>query len=206
MIRIKICGITSRKDAFAAVDAGADALGFMMHRASPRAVTPRKAREIAASLPRGTVAVGVFVSGSARSVAATADYCGFHLVQWHGGDPRPLLGAVRAPVMAAFRIGSRKDAVRAAKPSGPLPALFLLDSREKGRPGGTGRVFDWSLLAGLGFPVPFFLAGGLDRFNVATAVRKVRPFGVDVSTGVERYPGAKDPGLMRAFVREARAV
>jgi phosphoribosylanthranilate isomerase len=203
MIKVKICGITSRKDAFAAVDAGADAIGFVMYRASPRAVTPSLAREIAASLPAGPVRVGVFVESPGSAIAEIADYCGFNLVQFGGGGPDRAERVTGVPVMAAFRIGCRLDATRAA---GERPALFLFDSRVEGRPGGTGRTFDWSLLAGLKFPAPFFLAGGLTRANVGAAIRKARPFGVDVSTGVERSPGTKDAALLRAFVREARAV
>lgn len=201
---VKICGVTSPEDARAAVDAGAAAIGLVFWSRSPRAVDLLAARRIAASLPPFVLRVGVFVDESPDAIARISDGVGLDLVQLHGGEPPEALATLPRRALKAVRVGSGfrpEDVLRYAGHAAGL----LLDSGDAALPGGTGRPFDWSVVAGLrerlGFVV---LAGGLTPDNVATAIRAVRPDAVDVSSGVEAAPGRKDPAKMRAFVAAVR--
>jgi phosphoribosylanthranilate isomerase len=203
MVRVKICGITNRADAWGALDAGADALGFVFHRSSPRYVSPAEARTIVRGLPPLVTPVGVCVGGRPRDLRALASACGLALLQVHGPTAGRLVLTLRPfPVMQAVqvRVGSDLRALRRSR-----PALFLLDAFDPALAGGTGRRLDLAVVAGARLPAPFLLAGGLDPGNVAAAIRRVRPYGVDVSTGVERGPGRKDRAKMIRFVRAAKA-
>ncbi len=202
MVRVKICGITRIEDARAVVDAGGDAIGLVFA-PSPRRVSRDGASAIVASLPPFVLPVGVFVSESASEIRETARVCRLLAAQVH----RPLSEQeVRAHVglfvVQACRIGSRADADAATRASGDA---ILLDARVEGLAGGTGRAFDWTLLAGVRFSRAVVLAGGLTPKNVAAAIRAVRPAAVDVSSGVEASPGVKDAEAVREFVRRAKA-
>lgn len=203
MARVKICGLTSVEDALAAVEAGADALGFMFYPRSPRFLTTADARRIIAALPPFVARVGVFVDAPADEVQRHVGECGLDTVQLHGGESVEFCRNL-APlaVVKAFR-------VRGPESMGPLQAWqefpWLLDSYVEGALGGTGRTFNWDLAAGAvmqGRRV--ILAGGLTPANVAEAVARVRPWAVDVSSGVESAPGRKDAAKVRAFIAAAK--
>lgn len=203
--RVKICGITRLEDALAAVEAGADALGFMFYPASPRAIAPAAARAIIECLPPWVGRVGVFVNADEQTVRDVVLETGLDTVQLHG-EESPAFCARFAPwkVIKAFRIRDRASL-------DPLPhyrvAAWLLDSYTPDRHGGTGARFNWDLaVEAQRHGCPIILAGGLDPANVEQAVRSVRPYGVDVSSGVESAPGLKDAERVRAFVRAAKAV
>lgn len=201
--RVKICGLTSTADALAAVDAGADAVGFMFHPASPRAISPASAGEIAGALPPFVARVGVFVHAGLEIILRTASQCGLSAIQLHGDYP-PEFAASLQPwaVIQAFRV--RGPEILESLPS-YATAAWLLDAFVPGQPGGTGTCFDWQWAAAavhLGRPV--ILAGGLTPDNVARAIAEVHPYAVDVSSGVESAPGRKDPVRMRAFVNAVR--
>lgn len=200
---VKICGITRAEDARAAVDAGADALGFVFWPASPRAVTAEAAARIAAEIPPHVLRVGLFVEATLEEQRRTADQVGLDVLQWYGPlspedcaqRPRPVLQAIR--VAPDFRA---EDATAYAFAAG-----VLLDTYRKENLGGTGAAFDWTRVLGLRDRLPFLmLAGGLRPDNVREAIRVVQPHGVDVSSGVEASPGRKDADKMRAFVAAAR--
>jgi phosphoribosylanthranilate isomerase len=201
---VKICGVTNQVDALAAVEAGADALGFMFYPTSPRHVAAAVVGEIVRRLPPHVLTVGVFVNPvfeEARDIAAA---CGLGGIQLHG-DEVPELCARFAPlkVWKAFRIrdeDSLKPLTRYAVDA------WLLDAYSAKGLGGTGECFNWDLAVrakSMGRPV--VLAGGLTPENAAEAVRQVRPWGVDVSSGVETSPGQKDHAKVRAFIRAAKA-
>jgi phosphoribosylanthranilate isomerase len=202
-VKVKICGLTNVEDALAAVAAGADFLGFVLWERSPRHVTVETAREIARQLPPGTTRVGVFVDATVEQVMFSLRVCDFAALQFHGQESPAYCQQFGVMTIKAFRI---RDAGSLSALSAYDTDAFLLDSQVEGRPGGTGETFDWPLAApAKKFDKPIFLAGGLTPQNVAAAVRAVRPFAVDVSTGVEVSPGKKDHQKMRDFVAAARA-
>jgi phosphoribosylanthranilate isomerase len=205
---VKICGITSADDAGLAVDAGADALGFVFWPMSPRKVDPARAAAIARELPPFVLRVGVFVDMARDEMARIADAVGLDLLQLHGDEPPAALAGLPRRAIKAVRVGKGFAADEATRYAGCAAGL-LVDTRMPGEtqlPGGTGVPFDWSLVKGLADRVPFLvLAGGLGPANVAEAVRAVAPHAVDVSSGVESLPGRKDPAKVRAFVEAARA-
>src|SRR5688572_11913500 len=201
-VRVKICGVTSRRDALAAVDAGADAVGFNFHPASPRRVTPAFARSVVRSLPPFVTPVGLFVNRPAREVAAVCRAAGLRMAQLHGDEPASdILRLAPLPVMKVVRVRDRRAVLGARRYR--RAAMLLFDTYDRRVAGGTGKTFHWALLRGA--PRPFLLAGGLTPANVHRAVRLVRPYGVDVASGVERSPGVKDGKKMRAFVRAAKS-
>jgi phosphoribosylanthranilate isomerase len=206
MVRIKVCGITSREDALAAVEAGADALGFNFYRPSPRYVTPSLARSIIEALPPEVLCVGVFVNEeSPEAVGLMASESGVTSVQLHGDESPEFCAALWGGrgVIKALRVGASFAPEQA---SGYPADAILLDSLSRRARGGTGETFDWSLARRTRELVSeLYLAGGLTPENVGRAVRAVRPFAVDVCSGVELSPGRKSPELMRRFAAEARA-
>ncbi len=196
--RIKICGLTRIEDAQRAVDLGAAALGFNFYPPSPRYIEPEPARAIIRRLPPFVTALGVFADETdAGHVISLAREAGATAVQVHG--PRcpalhELLSVFTLVVAVAVREGFKPEELRKIKPS-----AFLLDAFDPDRLGGTGRSFDWSVAREAKQYGPIILAGGLTPENVAQAVREVRPFAVDVASGVESAPGIKDPAKLRAF-------
>jgi len=203
MVKVKICGITNREDADAAVDAGADALGFVFYPRSPRALSPEAAAEIVSSVGPFTVTVGVFANERQETVNEIARKVGLDRVQLHGDESPEYCRAVNVPVIKAFRVKGRD--VLGAIPAYGLRA-FLLDAFSQDELGGTGMRFDWDIArdtAGLG---RLILSGGLTVENVAEAVRRVRPYGVDVSSGVspEGDKRKKDAAKMKLFMDAAR--
>jgi phosphoribosylanthranilate isomerase len=206
---VKICGITSPADALVAVEAGADALGFVFWFMSPRKMDPARAAAIARDLPGSVLRVGVFVDAPLDEMERVSDEVGLDLLQLHGDEPPARLVGLPRPALKAVRVGkgfAPEEAMRYADRAAGL----VVDTRLPGEtqmPGGTGVPFDWSLIKGLADRVPFLmLAGGLGPANVAAAIRAVHPHAVDVSSGVEGLPGRKDPAKVRAFVEAARSV
>lgn len=197
--RVKICGIVDPDDARAAVAGGADALGFVFHEPSARYVPPERAGEIVRGLPAFVDAVGVVVDLEPAELDNIARVSGVGYFQFHGGEDPRICEAAGLPFLKALRVKAdtdiRSDAERYSRARG-----LLLDAFVRDVPGGTGDTFDWSRIPA-SMPAPVFLAGGLTVDNVADAVRTVRPYGVDVSSGVERSPGAKDPEKINRFLR-----
>lgn len=204
MIRVKVCGITNLDDALAAAEAGADALGFNFYPRSPHYIKAFAATRIVTSLPPFVTPVGVFVNASQRRLRSVAARCAIHTVQLHGDE---LPAAVRAlaplAVIKAFAVG-RGFYPQVLKQYHGC-AAFLLDTQVKGQRGGTGKIFDWQQARRATPYGRVILAGGLTPENVADAIATVRPYGVDVCTGVERRPGKKDLRRLREFIRQARA-
>jgi phosphoribosylanthranilate isomerase len=194
---VKVCGITRIEDAEAAVEAGARALGFVFWPRSPRFVDPHRARAIVAALPPFVTAVGVFVNQPADYMNGVAALARLGAVQLHGDETAADLPRVARPVLKAVAIDRATDA--AAVDDWPARVTLLLDVHDDERRGGTGRTVDWSAAARVAARRRSILAGGLTADNVADAVARVQPFGVDVSSGVEHAPGIKDHGRIRAF-------
>ncbi len=200
---VKICGITRPEDAEAAVAAGADALGFVFHPASPRAVNIDQAREITAFLGPFVTTIALFVDAEPTWVETVLAATGIHLPQFHGNETRAYCAAFGRPYIKAIRMHPNLDPQAAAHQYADAAAC-LFDAWDPNRAGGTGTAFDWGRLPAT-LPIPLVLAGGLRPDNVAAAVREVRPYAVDVSSGVESAPGHKDPALMRALIGAVRA-
>jgi phosphoribosylanthranilate isomerase len=197
---IKICGITRVEDACTAVDAGADALGFILT-PSPRRVTPDVAQRIVRDLPPHVLRFGVFVDEPAAEVTRVAGAADLDRIQVHGPVDPILRDVFGSRVLRAFRVRD-EEVLEAIQDAGE--AAFLLDAYSPDAPGGTGRTFDWSVARRATELGRLILAGGLDPRNVGAAIREVRPFGVDVSTGVEDSPGRKNADAIRAFVSTVR--
>jgi phosphoribosylanthranilate isomerase len=197
---VKICGVTRAEDALLAVRHGADAIGFNFWPRSKRYVAPEVARRIVARLPPLVVTVGVFVDPSLEEIRAAVDASRVGTVQLHGDEPPALCAAIGLPVLKAIRV---KDAHSLAALASYEVAGFLLDSATPGY-GGSGETFDWKLAAEAAQAVPVVLAGGLTPENVAAAVQAVRPFAVDVASGVESAPGVKDEEKVRRFIERAK--
>ncbi|MBI5524239.1 MAG: phosphoribosylanthranilate isomerase [Desulfarculus sp.] len=200
MTRVKICGLTNLEDALAAVAAGADALGFVLA-PSPRRVTPDQARAIIRRLPPLVATVGVFVDEPVREVARLKAWCGLDWAQLHGQETPEEVEALSPRIIKALAVGRL-----APDPQAYPEALLLLDTALAGRTGGTGQAFDWGLAVDLARQRPIILAGGLHPGNVAQAISTVKPFAVDVSSGVEREPGRKDHAKIRSFVARAKGL
>ena len=201
-VRIKICGVTRAEDALAAVRLGADALGFNFWPGSKRHVTPAAARAIIARLPPFVTPVGVFVNQTEGEMRAIAAESGIQVFQLHGDEPPELCARLPMPVVKAIPV----DQVRAlSRLLSYEVAAFLLDTPSRGY-GGSGEPFDWSLAEGVSEVAPVILAGGLTPENVAAAVRAVRPYAVDVASGVESSPGVKDLAKMSRFISAVREV
>lgn len=200
--RVKICGIMNLADAQAAVAAGADALGFVFYEKSPRHMTIPAVAKISKQLPATVLRVGVFVNAAEKLVSLTIRECSLGLLQFHGDETPEFCMRFGLMSMKAFRLRDAKSLREL--PKFPTEA-WLLDAYSAENLGGTGEKFNWDLaVEAQKFGKPFFLAGGLTPENVAAAVRKVQPFGVDVSSGVESSPGKKDHAKVRAFIANVR--
>lgn len=198
-VRVKICGVTRLDDALAAVRLGADALGFNFWPRSKRYLPPAEARAIVRRLPPFVSAVGVFVDPTREEVLRAVDVSGIGIAQLHGDEPPELCVSLPCPVLKAIRVA---DAHALAQLASYDVRGFILDAPGPGY-GGGGVTFDWSLVAEIAREMPIVLAGGLTPENVAEAVRAVRPWAVDVASGVESAPGAKDEEKMRRFIEAA---
>jgi len=202
-VKVKICGITNVADGLVAAESGADMVGLMFYEKSPRYLTMPAAGEIARQLPLFVVKVGVFVNPPEDLVLRAIGECGVTLLQFHGDEPPEFCTQFGVMSMKAFRV---RDAESLHALTAYNTDAWLLDAYTPDKLGGTGATFNWELaveVEKLGKPV--FLAGGLTPENVAEAVRIVRPFGVDVSSGVESSPGKKDPVKVKAFIAAAKA-
>lgn len=212
-VLVKICGLTCVEDATACAGLGVDWVGLNFHPPSPRYVAPEIAAEIVAALPEGVRPAGVFVDRPPAEVAALADRLGLQAVQLHGREPVDDLAALRRfRVIRAFRIRAAADwagvteFLAAAAAIGHPPTGVLVDAYVSGTPGGTGMAIDLSLFE-CAPPLPrLILAGGLNPANVADRVARIRPWMVDVASGVESIPGRKDPEAVAAFLRAVRSV
>lgn len=198
--RIKICGIVDPADAHAAVEAGADALGFVFYKPSARYIEPARAGEIIRRLPAFVDAVGVVVDLEPDDLDNIARASGIDYFQFHGSEDPRVCEGTGLPFLKALRVKADTD-IRLITDRYAGARGILLDAFVRDLPGGTGNTFDWSRIPA-SLPVPIFLAGGLNVDNVAEAIDAVRPYGVDVSSGVERSPGKKDPDKIRKFVLE----
>jgi phosphoribosylanthranilate isomerase len=199
--RIKICGLTNLKDAMNAVEAGADALGFVVYAQSPRTITPQTVKAIIARLPPFVTTVGVFANPTETELREAFDDWGLAVAQLQGDEPPELCNRFPGRVIKAIRVKDKKTiemmcyyTVRA----------FVLDTFRLDQLGGTGETFDWSWAKQAKRFGPVILAGGLTPDNVARAIRTVRPIGVDVSSGVEKTVGKKDPRKVKKFIDAAR--
>ncbi len=200
--RVKICGLTREQDVEAAVGAGADALGFVFYGPSPRNVSIAKAVELVKGLPPYVTSVALFVNAAADEIARVVDEVGIDLLQFHGDEPPEFCDTHGCPWMRALRMRPEVDPLAEAGRFGAARGL-LLDAYRPGVPGGTGETFDWARIpADLASRI--VLAGGLTPSNVRQAVRQVRPYGVDVSGGVESDKGIKDAEKIKAFIEEVR--
>lgn len=205
--QVKICGITNENDALAAVEAGADALGFVLYRKSPRAVEPKTVKAIVARLPPFVVPVGVFVNEEAKVVRDLMDECGLMLAQLHGDESAAYCEQLGRPVLKAFRLKNKTTFLALAEYQGRAGVRgFLIDAYSEDAYGGTGQVADWPLAAQVARSSRILLAGGLTPENVGAAIHAVQPYGVDVSSSVERQPGRKDHDKIRAFIQAVRLV
>ncbi|MCL0046773.1 phosphoribosylanthranilate isomerase [Thermodesulfovibrionales bacterium] len=201
MVKIKICGITNLEDALAAVDYGADALGFVFFQKSPRYVSPEKAMEIISCLPPFITTVGVFVNEDAKRISETVEIAGINILQMHG-DESPDECYIWHRVIKAFRIKDFTDLRPLEK---YRVSAFLLDTYSPEFFGGTGQIFNWDIAREAKRVGRIILSGGLGPENVEKAIRHVRPYAVDVSSGIEEAKGKKDFKKMRAFIEIAKA-
>lgn len=199
--RIKFCGMTRPGDVRLAIELGVDAVGLVFAAKSPRRLEPGQAEALRAAVPPLVSAVALFMDNPGSEVEAVVRRIKPDLLQFHGAESDAFCRGFGLPFVKVLAMGGGGDAL-ALRKRYPSASAFLLDGHAPGQPGGAGASFDWSRVPALGKPV--FLAGGLGPGNVADAVRAVRPFAVDVSSGIESAPGIKDGGRMQAFVDEVR--
>ena len=192
---VKICGITRAEDASLAVSLGATAIGFIFWPSSPRAISPLRARAIVDALPESVTTVGVFVNAGRDEIEAAADEANLQAVQLHGDETPALARSLSRRVIKAVALTGDIDERINDWPG----TMLLLDAHDPAKRGGTGRVIDWDRAAAIARARDVILAGGLGPENVADAVARVRPAGIDVSSGVESSPGIKDPEKLRAL-------
>jgi len=208
MIKIKICGITNHEDATLAASLGADYAGFNFYKDSPRKVSVKAAKEMTAALPGFTSSVGIFVDEPLEELIKIVKKCGLKNIQLHGNESpeycREAGSRCSVPVIKAIRVAD-ETAITAMQSYLESVNYFLLDTASSEAPGGTGAVFNWDIaVKAKELNKPFFLAGGLTPENVADAIEKVRPFGIDTASGVERLPRRKDYEKMKTFITAAR--
>jgi phosphoribosylanthranilate isomerase len=200
MPKIKVCGMTRQADALYAASLGVDAVGFVLAR-SPRRADPQIVREVVRSLPPFVNAVGVVVDMDFGLLRETAAFCRLHWVQLHGHESPAYCRALDLNTIKAIRVKDKESLLAMAAYKGCVDG-FLLDTYVKGKPGGTGTSFDWSLVEEAKQYGPVILSGGLNAESIREAIHAARPYGVDVSSGVESAPGVKDREKLRRFVAE----
>jgi phosphoribosylanthranilate isomerase len=208
--RVKICGITRVEDGLAAAGAGADAIGLVFWAGTPRRVAIERAREVAAAMPPFLSIVGLFVDPAHEEVASVLARVPLDALQFHGHEPAALCRAFGRPYLKAFSIGAEGDLLESLSSYGDAAGWLFDAPPREGRPGGTGRTFDWTKLPP-DLERPLVLSGGLNAKNVGEAIRRLRPWAVDVSSGVEALdsdglprPGVKDAARIAAFIEEVR--
>jgi phosphoribosylanthranilate isomerase len=201
---VKICGVTRTEDALFAAQSGASAIGLVFYRPSPRYIEPDAAAAIVRALPPFVTAVGLFVDATEEEVRAVAARAHIQLLQFHGAESQQFCSRFDLPYMKAVRVRPGVDLLQYALDFHDAQAL-LLDAYQEGLHGGTGATFDWALIPP-SLPLPIVLSGGLDPDNVRDAVRAVKPWAVDVSSGVEARKGIKDPAKIAAFISGVRDV
>ena len=204
MTRIKICGITRVEDALAAARSGADAIGLVFYHRSPRHVTVEQARQLAIALPPFVTVAGLFVNAEAAVVREALENVPLDLLQFHGDESPEYCAQFNKPFLKAIRVKAGVDLLQCASDFRSAKAL-LLDSHVEGTPGGTGTSFDWIAIPKR-LPLPMILSGGLDAGNVAAAIKQLRPYAVDVSSGVEAGKGIKDAAKIAAFINEVKQI
>jgi phosphoribosylanthranilate isomerase len=197
--RVKICGITSEADALSAVEAGCDAIGLVFYEPSPRHVHIKQAIRIVSCLPPFVSVVGLFVDAQEHAIRSVLSQVRLDLLQFHGEETPDACDGFDLPYIKAVRVRQDTNLLQYAADYGNARAL-LLDTYKEGTAGGTGEVFDWGIIPA-GLPKPIVLAGGLRPDNVAEAIRRVRPYAVDVSGGVEKSKGIKDAAKIAAFMQ-----
>lgn len=202
MTRVKICGITRVEDALAAAQAGADAIGLVFYEHSPRHVDIVQAAQLAAALPPFVTSVGLFVNADEAFVREVLANVPLDLLQFHGDESPEYCAQFDRPYLKAIRVKSGVDLLQCAAHFHTAKGL-LLDAHVEGIPGGTGATFDWSLIP-QALPLPVILSGGLNAENVAAAIEQVRPYAVDVSSGVEVSKGVKDAAKIARFLQEVK--
>ncbi len=204
MTRIKICGITRAEDALSAANNGADAIGLVFYQRSPRHVNVAQAKLLAGTLPPFVTVVGLFVNAEAAFVREVLANVPLDMLQFHGDETPEYCAQFDRPYLKAIRVKAGVDLLQCASDFRSAKGL-LLDAHVEGIPGGTGTAFDWTLIPKQ-LPLPVILSGGLDAENVATAIKQVRPYAVDVSSGVEAGKGIKDAAKVAAFINEVKQI
>ncbi|MGD1969303.1 MAG: phosphoribosylanthranilate isomerase [Desulfobacterales bacterium] len=198
-INVKICGITNLADASLAVELGANAIGFIFA-PSPRQMTPQKVRKIVRTIPPFVKTVGVFVNEETTAIREVMQHCGLDLVQLHGDESPDLCAELMPYAIKALRVKDESCLRTSRAYHGKVRAL-LLDTYAKQKVGGTGKTFDWNLAIKIKETgIPIILAGGLGPANINLAIQTVNPYAVDLNSGIEEYPGKKDPALMKAVM------
>ena len=205
MVNVKVCGITRAEDAALAAELGATAIGFIFWPESPRYLEPAAAAAIVRTLPARVAPVGVFVNPTRDKVGQIAATVGLAVVQLHGDEPATLCDGLPYDVWKAVPVDADRGQTRSRVDQVPNRVTVLLDASDPGRRGGTGKTIDWTIAAAIAADRRIVLAGGLTPDNVGDALRDVRPFGLDVSSGVEASPGRKDPERLRAFFDAVRS-
>jgi len=200
-IKIKVCGTTNLKDALFAVESGVDAIGFIFYKKSPRYILQKDAKDIVAKLPPFVETVGVFVNETSDRVNRIAEQCKLTAIQLHGDESSAFCRRIKRRVIKAFRV---KDTNSFKGMADYDVSGFLLDSYNEESKGGTGKTFDWNLALRAKKQGPIILAGGLNPYNVYTAIHRVKPYGVDVCSGVEKSPGIKDSVKIDEFIKSVR--
>jgi len=200
--RIKICGITRAEDALAAANSGTDAVGLVFYERSPRHVSIAQAAQLVAVLPPFVTTVGLFVNADAAFVREVLAAVPLEVLQFHGDETPEYCVQFGKPYLKAIRVKAGVDLLQCASDFQTAKGL-LLDAHVEGIPGGTGTAFDWTLIPEK-LPLPVILSGGLDAANVAAAIKHVRPYAVDVSSGVEAAKGIKDAAKIAAFIKEVK--
>lgn len=199
---VKICGITRIEDALAAAHCGAHAIGLVFYRPSPRYIEPEAAAAITRALPPFVTPVGLFVDAREEEVRSVSARAGVQLLQFHGGESAQFCALFGLPYLKAVQVRPGVDLLQYASDFGGAKGL-LLDAFQEGLHGGTGALFDWSLIPPA-LPLPIVLSGGLTPANVGDAIRRVKPCAVDVSSGVEAGKGVKDAAKIAAFISGVR--
>lgn len=203
MTRIKICGITNLDDGLEAIAAGVDALGFVFVPNTPRYITPSQAKLVIKQLPPFITNVGLFVDSEIDEIEDIVNHCKLDAVQLHGNESPEMCSQIslQTKVIKSFHVKKELQVLRNEIENYRVDA-YLLDTFIKGKAGGTGQTFDWRIAEGLSQRI--ILAGGLTPDNIGTAIAQLQPYGVDVSSGVEKSPGKKDTNKIYSFVRQVR--